>query len=132
MILYKTGNNLLVEEVVELYNNSGLGVRRPVGDKNKMKGMLANANLVISAWDNKIIVGIARALSDFSYITYLSDIAVRKEYQRKGIGKELINQLKKAAGTKIVLLSAPDAEQYYPKIGFHKHNSAWVLSFEGK
>ena len=132
MILYKTGNNLLVEEVVELYNNSGLGVRRPVGDKNKMKGMFANANLVISAWDNKIIVGIARALSDFSYITYLSDIAVRKEYQRKGIGKELINQLKKAAGTKIVLLSAPDAEQYYPKIGFHKHNSAWVLSFEGK
>jgi predicted N-acetyltransferase YhbS len=96
--------------------------------------MLAHANLVITAWDGDLMVGIARSLSDFCYITYLSDLAVRLEYQRQGIGRELIRRTQLASGpeTKLVLLAAPGAVDYYPHIGFQQHPSAWLLAPEGR
>jgi predicted N-acetyltransferase YhbS len=129
MITYRTGNDLDLDAVIELYRASTLGERRPIDDRERMGRMLANANLVISAWDGKLIVGIARALSDFSYTTYLSDLVVRESHQRGGIGKELIRRTKIAAGieTRLVLLAAPTAESYYPKIGFTHHPQAWWL-----
>jgi predicted N-acetyltransferase YhbS len=91
--------------------------------------MLQNANLVITAWDESLLVGISRSISDFSYITYLSDLAVRESHQRQGIGKELIRRTREAGGekTSLLLLSAPAAEQYYPHIGFNQHPQAWIL-----
>ncbi|CAN5396950.1 hypothetical protein BH18ACI2_BH18ACI2_20210 [soil metagenome] len=91
--------------------------------------MLKNANLVITAWDGDLLVGISRALSDFSYVTYLSDLAVRESHQRSGIGRELIRRTQAAGGedAALVLLSAPAAERYYPHIGFTHHPQAWVL-----
>ena len=92
--------------------------------------MLDNADIIITAnIDNKII-GVARAVTDFNYCCYLSDLAVHKDYQHKGIGKELINKIQEQLNSKckVILLSAPNASEYYPKIGFTQHNSAWVLS----
>ncbi|GAB2023652.1 hypothetical protein RyT2_27290 [Pseudolactococcus yaeyamensis] len=92
-----------------------------------MTEMFENSNLVISAWSEGELVGIARALTDFSYTTYLSDLVVRTDYQRQGIGQKLIEQIQAAAPmAKIVLLAAPQAAEYYPHIGFEKHESAWV------
>jgi predicted N-acetyltransferase YhbS len=91
--------------------------------------MQRNANLIIVCRAGGRLVGIARCISDFSYVTYLSDIAVTRQYQRSGIGRALIERIRKEApAAKIVLLSAPAAERYYPHIGFSRHNSAWVLS----
>jgi predicted N-acetyltransferase YhbS len=128
-IEYRIGNELDIDEVIELYRASTLGERRPVDDKQRMIEMLQNANLVITAWDNGQMVGIARSLSDFSYVTYLSDLAVRQSHQRRGIGKQLIQHTREAAGEQstIVLLAAPAAEKYYPRIGFTQHGSAWIL-----
>jgi len=128
-ITYRTGNDLDLEEVIALYVASTLGERRPVGDRETMRDMLTNANLVITAWDGIRMVGIARTLTDFVYVGYLSDLAVRKEYQRRGIGVELIRLTRAAMGpsARIVLLSAPAAVEYYPRIGFTQHQSAWVL-----
>jgi predicted N-acetyltransferase YhbS len=129
MITYKTGNPLDLDDVIDLYRASTLGERRPVGDRPRMAQMLRNANLVITAWDNDLLVGISRALSDFCYVTYLSDLAVRASHQRKGIGKELIRRTQAAAGQKalLLLLAAPAAEDYYPHIGFTHHPQAWTL-----
>jgi predicted N-acetyltransferase YhbS len=129
MITYKTGNDLSLDEVIELYHASTLGARRPVDDRECMEGMLKNANLVITAWDDELLVGIARSLSDFSFVTYLSDLAVRESYQRIGIGTELIRVTRQAAGPKttLLLLSAPAAEKYYPHIGFSHVSQAWAL-----
>ena len=129
MITYKTGNDLDVDAMIDLYHASTLGLRRPVDDRERMAAMLQNANLVITAWDVDLLVGISRAISDFSYITYLSDLAVRESHQRMGIGKELIRQTREAGGEKttLLLLSAPAAEQYYPHIGFQRHPQAWLL-----
>ena len=90
--------------------------------------MLANANLVVSAWDGALLVGIARSVSDLVYVTYLSDLAVRESHQRRGIGKELIRRTQAAAPQAlIVLLAAPAAEAYYPHFGFSRHGPVWLL-----
>ena len=90
MIEYRIGNDLDLDQVIELYRASTLGERRPVDERDRMEKMLRNANLVITAWDGDLMVGISRSLTDFAYATYLSDLAVRESYQRQGIGKELV------------------------------------------
>lgn len=128
MIEYRDGNRLDLDAVIELYVASTLGERRPVADRERMATMLANANLVVTAWDGEALVGISRALSDFSYTTYLADLAVRLSHQRQGIGRELVRRTREAAPrARLVLLAAPAAEGYYPRIGFERHPQAWTL-----
>jgi predicted N-acetyltransferase YhbS len=129
VIEYRTGNNLDVDAVIELYKSCSLGARRPSDDRARMAAMLANANLVISAWDEDLLVGISRSMTDFVYATYLSDLAVRESYQKRGIGCELIRLTQEAGGPKttVILLSAPAAVSYYPRIGFTRHDSAWII-----
>lgn len=130
MIAYRTGNELDLDSVIDLYRSCSLGARRPVDDRERMALMLANANLVITAWDGDLLVGISRAMTDFTYATYLSDLAVRESHQKLGIGKELIRRTQAACGplTRLILLAAPAAVDYYPHIGFEKHPSAWTLA----
>src|SRR4051812_46728893 len=126
-ITYRTGNDIDIDQVIELYRTSTLGERRPVDDRERMEAMLANANLVITAWDGEVLVGIPRSITDWVYATYLSDLAVRLSYQRQGIGKELIRRTQAQCGpkTSLILLSAPKAAEYYPHIGMQQHASAW-------
>jgi GNAT superfamily N-acetyltransferase len=125
---YRIGNDLDLDAVIDLYVASTLGERRPVDDRSRMADMLANANLVITAWDEDLLVGISRALSDFAYATYLSDLAVRLSHQRQGIGRELIRRTREAAPrASLILLAAPAAVDYYPHVGFERHPSAWIL-----
>jgi predicted N-acetyltransferase YhbS len=133
MILYRLGNNLDLDAVIDLYRASTLGERRPVDERERMAAMLRNANLVITAWDGEALVGIARSLTDFAYATYLSDLAVRVSHQKMGIGKELMRLTQAAApGAQIILLAAPAAQDYYPHVGFTHHPQAWVLKPEEK
>ena len=129
-ITYRTGNDLDLDQVIELYRASTLGERRPVADVPRMAAMLRNANLVVTAWDGDLLVGISRSLTDFAYCTYLSDLAVRVSHQRLGIGKELIRITRRESGplATFILLSAPKAVDYYPHIGFTRHPSAWTLA----
>ena len=129
MIEYRVGNDLNIDEIIELYCASSLGARRPVDDCERMAAMVRNANLVVTAWDGDLVVGIARSLSDGSYVTYLADLVVRESHQRLGIGKELIRRTQSEGGpqTQIVLLAAPAASEYYPRVGFTHHPRAWVL-----
>ena len=128
MITYRNGNDLDLDDIIELYQASTLGERRPVEDRERMAAMLRNANLVITAWDGELLVGIARSLSDFSYTTYLSDLAVRLSHQRQGIGRELIRRTQELGGkANVILLAAPKAVEYYSRIGMEPHPSAWML-----
>jgi predicted N-acetyltransferase YhbS len=129
VIEYRLGNELDLDQVIELYRASTLGERRPVDERDRMGKMLRNAKLVITAWDGELLVGISRSLTDFAYATYLSDLAVRESYQRQGIGKELVRRTKEQSGpgARVILLSAPKAVDYYPHIGFSHHPQAWTL-----
>lgn len=130
---FRLGNRLDLEQVVELYRLSTLGERRPIHDLACMQAMLDQADVVVSAWDGPDLVGIARTLTDFCYVAYLADLAVRVSHQRRGIGRELVRRTRDALGPEamIVLLAAPAAETYYPHIGFDHHPQAWVLRHSG-
>jgi len=131
MIEYRHGNAPDTDAFIELLRASTLGQRRPIDDRARMEAMLANANLIVTAWDGEQLVGVARSLSDFSYATYLSDLAVRFSHQKQGIGRELIRRTQQAGGqAKVILLAAPAAQEYYPRIGMERHPSAWTLAPE--
>jgi predicted N-acetyltransferase YhbS len=128
MITYRTGNDIGLDEMIELYVDSTLGERRPVGDRKRMARMLEDADLVITAWDVALMVGISRCVTDQVYCTYLSDLAVRADYQGQGIGKELVRLTCEATPeATVILLAAPAAVDYYPKIGMTRHDSAWIF-----
>lgn len=128
MITYRTGNDVDLDAMIELYVDSTLGERRPVDDRERMGRMLEQADLVVTAWDEEELVGISRSITDWVYCTYLSDLAVRADYQGRGIGKELVRRTRAATPqATVILLAAPKAVDYYPKIGMTRHDSAWVL-----
>jgi hypothetical protein len=80
--IYQTNFIPEIEAILELFNHSGYF---PIADKNdiaRITKMFQNADLVITAWHEDTLVGIARSLCDFSYCCYLSDLCVRDEFKK--------------------------------------------------
>lgn len=105
------------------------GIRRPTDDLPRLRQMLDNANLVVTAWDDETLVGVARALTDFAYCCYLSDLAVAAPYQKQGVGRALLERIRAELhdGVSLILLSAPGAMTYYPTVGFESADNAWII-----
>ena len=124
---FRTGHPLAAVDVARLFDASG--IRRPTDDLPRIAAMLQHANLVVSVWHGDRLVGLARALTDFCYCCYLSDLAVDRDYQRHGIGRELIARVQNAIGerTSLILLSAQEALDYYPRLGFARADNAFVI-----
>ena len=127
-ITYQLGNNLDLDAVIELYRGSTLGDRRPIGNREIISEMIRNADIIVTAWDKERLVGIARTLTDFSYVAYLADLAVDNDYQKRGIGKALVEKTREKLKPScfITLLAAPLANDYYAKIGFIQNPRAWM------
>jgi predicted N-acetyltransferase YhbS len=118
-----------VDEFRDLLFRSTLSARRPVDDLECLRRMLENSDIVATCWNEDLLIGIARSITDFSYCCYLSDLAVDVAFQKQGIGTQLISLTQSMLGPRcqIILLSAPAAADYYPHIGFEPHSSAWIL-----
>lgn len=129
MIHYQIEADLSAEAFIQVLKASTLAERRPVNEQERIENMLRNADLIITArTDEGELVGVARSVSDFVYCTYLSDLAVSISYQKQGIGVELIRQTKLATPqANLILLAAPAAVNYYPKIGMTHHPHAFWL-----
>ncbi len=129
-IEYSTSRRISAAQFIQLLQQTTLGGRRPIDNAPCIQGMLDNASLLVTAWQDDMLVGVARSVTDFYYCCYLSDLAVSEQVQAQGIGRELIRQtfLALQPGCKLILLSAPQAVAYYPHIGFRQHSSAWVMS----
>lgn len=127
MIEYRQNYPLDATDVAAVFDSSG--IRRPTRDLVRIERMLANANMIFSAWHEGKLVGVCRALTDFSYCCYLSDLAVDKAFQKHGIGRELIARVQDAVGDEValILLSAPEAMEYYPKVGFEKVENGFII-----
>ena len=128
-VTYSLEPQLGADEFIDVLVRSTLGERRPINDRGAIEKMLANASIIWTARENDCLVGISRAITDFGFCTYLSDLAVDECLQRKGIGRELIRRTHESAGlhTTLILLSAPKASSYYPHIGMTKHDSCWII-----
>jgi GNAT superfamily N-acetyltransferase len=126
---YRLEADLHPDEFIDVLVRSTLAGRRPVNDLETIRGMLRHADVILTARLDGLLVGVSRAISDFSYCTYLSDLAVDEQFQRRGIGKELIRRTHEAAGlcTTLILLAAPLARGYYPYIGLRPHDSCWLI-----
>ena len=128
-VLYRLEPDLTADEFVDVLRRSTLAQRRPVDDRETIRGMLRHADVIVTARVAEELVGVSRAITDFSYCTYLSDLAVDVAYQRRGIGRALIQRTHEAAGlaTTLILLAAPTAASYYPHIGMTRHDSCWIV-----
>ena len=133
-IQYCVGRAITPAQFIQLLQETTLGARRPVDDTSCIEGMLKHADILVTAWAGDNLVGVARSVTDFTYCCYLSDLAVSEQVQAQGIGKALIRHTFGALqkGCKIILLSAPQATEYYPKIGFNQHNSCWQIANESE
>lgn len=129
-IQYTDNPSISPSQLAELFKASG--IRRPVEDLPRLQQMLAHANLICAAYCGAELVGIARALTDFSYCCYLSDLAVATAFQKQGIGRELVDRVRKRTGPRcnLILLSAPGAMDYYPKLGFSQITNGWIFNRE--
>ena len=130
MIKYLKNVDLNLEDIILVFEKSS--INRPIGNRNRIKSMFDNSNLIISAWDQDKLVGLCRALTDFSYCCYLSDLAVDMDYQRQGIGKTMIDLVKKEISDEValILLSAPSSMSFYPKVGFGKFENGFIINRE--
>ncbi|MGZ4055367.1 MAG: GNAT family N-acetyltransferase [Bacteroidia bacterium] len=126
-IQFKINSKISAEEVIKVFKSSG--INRPVDDVKRIQAMLDNSNLIVSAYDGIELIGIARSVTDYHYCCYLSDLAVKKEYQKSGIGKALIELTQNTIGdqTMLLLLSADPALEYYPKVGFEKVENGFII-----
>ena len=130
-IEYKINTLPELTQIINVYNSSG--INRPIRDLDRIKQMYEHANLIITAWDDDTLVGIARSLTDFCYCCYLSDLAISREYQHRGIGKKLVELTKEEVGekTSLILVSAPTATDFYVNIGMEHIESGFMIKRKG-
>lgn len=129
-IYYQVEPTLSSTEFIDILTRSTLSDRRPVDRLDLIERMLAHADVIVTARNPAgLLVGVSRAMTDFGYATYLSDLAVDEAYQRRGIGRELIRLTHETSGleTALILLAAPKARGYYPHIGMQRHDSCWII-----
>ena len=110
------------------------GIKRPTHDIARITRMFSAPCLTISAWHGESLIGVCRALTDFSYCCYLSDLAVDRAYQHQGIGARMIQELRTRFNSdevSLILLSAPEAMDYYPKLGFTKIDNGFLIRRRG-
>ncbi|NML25818.1 GNAT family N-acetyltransferase [Zoogloea dura] len=127
MIVYRRDVPLRTEDIVRVFQASG--IRRPIDDAERIGRMFAQSSLVLSAWDGERLVGVCRALTDFSYCCYLSDLAVDRACQHQGIGRELVERCRALLGDEVsvILLSAPEAMNFYPRLGFEPVDNGFIV-----
>lgn len=126
-ITYRTDITPTPEQIIELYDNSGL--KRPTNDPARIKKIYDNSNLVVTAWDGEKLVGVSRCMTDWAWSSYLADLSVSHDYKKSGIGKKLIDLTKETVGeqTMVLLLSVDTAMEYYPKVGFTKVENGFII-----
>ena len=129
-VLYANEPALDVAEFRRVLVESGLGATRPIDDEARLKTMLGNANLVLTArldQPDRQLVGVARGVTDFSWVCYVSELAVSTAAQGLGIGKGLMDEARRQLGPSVAisLISVPDAVGFYERIGMARMPDAF-------
>ena len=128
---YRINADVETDSICRLYDDAGL--LRPTKDPERIRKMYEGSDLVVSAWDGNELVGVARTISDGAWASYLADLAVKSTHQRSGIGKNLVDITRKEVGegSMLLLLSVPDAMEYYPRIGMEKVENGFIFTRKG-
>lgn len=126
-ITYRNNKDVKLEDVIRVFRNSG--ITRPTDQPKRIQDMIRYSDILLTAWLGDRMIGVARALTDWSFCCYLSDLAVDKDVQKSGIGRELIARVREeiGEGVSLIILAAPSAMEYYPKVGFEKIENGFVI-----
>lgn len=129
MIQFFNDKHINADQFIDVLKRSTLSQRRPIHERDRIEKMLQHANILITAWEDDLLIGVSRALTDFSFCCYLSDLAVDVTFQKQGIGRELVRLTHEKAGvhTSLILLAAPTAATYYPKIGMARFSDCFLI-----
>jgi ribosomal protein S18 acetylase RimI-like enzyme len=102
MFDYKINPLLKAEQVEMVFRNSEVDVT--TYDLERIQKTIDNAGIIVTAWYGDTLVGIARSITDSTYCCYLSELAVVKEYQKQGIGTELVRKLREYLGEGVAII----------------------------
>lgn len=128
MITIQSEQIIELKEFIHVLEASTLALRRPMDDTELLKQMVNGANLWVTARDEGRLIGFMRGISDFCYRTFIADLAVVEEYQRRGIGKKMLFKTREIApSARLILFAAENAEGFYQKLGFHLHERCYQL-----
>ena len=129
-VIYAREQELTPAEFRQILIESGFGPYRPIDDEPRLTAMLTGANLIVTArldTPERPLVGVARAMTDFAWSCYLSELAVAPAVQRLGIGRGLIEEARRQLGpaVSVILLSTPDAVPFYERIAMRRIEHAF-------
>ncbi len=128
MISYQLEAEISINEFQSILEESGLARRRPMEDLNLLAQMISGSNLLVTARAEGKLVGLLRGISDHCYRSFIADLAVSQDYQRKGIGRQLLTIAREQAPeARLFLFSAEDAAPFYENLGFHLHERCYQL-----
>lgn len=115
-ILYRDTHDVDFDQLATLFD--AVGWQHRTADRARMAQMVHGSRWVVSAWAGDRLVGFARAISDGATNAYISTVAVLPEFQRRGIGRELLRRLLEGRdGIQFVLHANDRAYPFYLHIG---------------
>ena len=86
-----------------------------------------NSTIVISAWEEDRMIGCVRVISDRIFRSVIYDLAVMPEYQRQGIGRELVRRCKEHfPDSEWLVETIPERAGFYERIGFKVNESVFL------
>lgn len=117
--------------IAELYDAAKL--RRPTSNLDRLKRMFQGSNVVLSVWeeleqsDGQRLVALLRGWTDYAYDGYVCDLAVHPDFQKHGLGKDLLDRAQSLGRPDVqwVLQASVTAEKYYEHIGWQKIENGW-------
>lgn len=118
------------ERLSELFETVNWGLR----PAEEIKQSFETSSFTYFALDKGKIIGFGRTVDDGKYYALIVDVVIDPDYQGKGIGKQIVTELKdQLKGYKfITLTAAPNKEGFYQRIGWKKQKSAYIFPKDEK
>lgn len=125
-LTYKSGfQEEWIDKILELHNKTEMG--RSLDLKDKFLRAYKNRFAVMTCWNGEDLVGFGTIVSDGEMYSSIYDVVIDPEFQKKGIGRAIIEKLiETAPDTCIHLTSTFGNEEFYQRVGFKKHKTAFA------
>ncbi len=121
--------DLTAEEFAALLAETTMAPKRPLLNLQRIERMLHGANFIVTARDEDgQLLGVARCITDFEWICYCAELAVRQSHQGQGIGKSILAEAKRMLGPGICLTlnAEPEAVAFYEHIGMQPYRAFYI------
>ena len=126
-IVYAQEQTLRVADYVAVLGETTMRDKRPLANAARIGEMLAGANFIVTAREDGVILGLARCITDYAWIAYCAELAVKESAQGSGIGRGILEFCMRTLGPGIgiALISEPNALAFYEHLGLMRLDSGF-------